>query len=63
MKTHPLTSDDRALIRALQVEIGCEALPNSPDLNTVFYLESTPTALVIVAFETLSTLSYSRVLL
>ena len=31
MKTHPLTSDDRALIHALQVE----APPNRPDLNPV----------------------------
>ena len=37
MKTRPLTSDDRALIRALQVENGAGALLNSPDLNPVDY--------------------------
>jgi len=46
-KTHLFTSDDRALILALQFEIGGEALPNSPDLNLVFYLESTPTACLL----------------
>ena len=37
MKTRPLTSDDRALIRALQAENGWGAPPNSPDLNPVDY--------------------------
>jgi len=37
MKTHPLTSDDRALIRVLRVEKGREAPQNSPDLNSVDY--------------------------
>ena len=36
MKTRPLTSDDRALIHALQVK-GCGVPPNSPDLNPVDY--------------------------
>jgi len=35
MKTCPLTSDDRALIRVLWVEKGWQ--PNSPDLNQVDY--------------------------
>jgi len=37
MKTRLLTSDDRALIRALQAENGWGAPPNSPDLNPVDY--------------------------
>jgi len=36
MKTCPF-SDDTALIRALQVENGWGAPPNSPDLNPVDY--------------------------
>jgi len=36
MKMRPLTSDDRALIHALQVK-GCGVPPNSPDLNPVDY--------------------------
>ena len=37
MKVCPLTSEDRALIRALQVENRWEAPLNSPDLNPVDY--------------------------
>jgi len=37
MKMRPSTSDDRALIRALQIENGWGAPPNSPDLNPVDY--------------------------
>jgi len=37
MKTHLLTSEDRALTRALQVENRWEALLNRPHLNPVDY--------------------------
>jgi len=37
MKTRPLRSDDRALIRALQVENGWGAPLNRPDSNPVDY--------------------------
>jgi len=37
MNTHLLTGDDRALIRAAQVEKGWGAPPNSPDLHPVDY--------------------------